>query len=116
MRDKRTFERLKIEFPVRFLDVNARKEGCGKMMDISASGIGMLVTQTVLRSGASLEMWLHLPDNQNPFYTRGEVVWCKEVEPGVYRVGVKFDSVDFMSVSRVLRVHNEKNKDVSGNV
>ena len=116
MEDKRIFERFKIEFSVRFLEVNARKEGCGKMVDISASGCGVLVTQTVLELDVSLEMWLNLPNNKDPFHSRGKVAWCKEVEPGIYRVGVKFDSVDFMSVSRVLRVRNEKNKGISGNV
>ena len=116
MGEKRIFERFKIEFPVRFLDVNARKEGRGKMMDISASGCGVLVTQTALEFGTSLEIWLHLSDNQDLFHTKGKVVWCKEVEPDVYHVGVKFDSVDFMSISHVLRMHNKKNKDIPGNV
>lgn len=116
MEEKRTFERFKIDFPVRFLNVSANKEGRGKIIDISAGGGGMLVTKTVLESGVSLEMWLHIHDNQDPFHARGEVVWCRKVEPGVYRVGVKFDSVDFMSISRVLRAHNEKNKDIPGNV
>lgn len=86
------------------------------MIDISASGGGMLATKTVLDPGTSLEMWLRLSENQDLFHTVGKVVWCKEVEPGAYRVGVKFDSIDFMNVSRVLRAHNEKNKDIPGNV
>ena len=113
MGERRAFERFMIEFPLRFLDVNAGKEGRGKVINISASGSGMLIIQTVLEPGASLEIWLHLPNKQDPFHIRGEVVWCKEVEPGIYRVGVKFDNVDFMGVSSVLRAHNEKNKDLS---
>jgi c-di-GMP-binding flagellar brake protein YcgR len=115
MEEKRTFERFKIEFPVRFLDVNVKKEGSGKIIDISAGGGGMLVTQSVLEPGASLEMWLHIPDNQEPFHTRGEVVWSKEVGSGIYRAGVKFDSVDFMNISRVLRMRNKKDRGISSN-
>ena len=116
MEERRTFERLKIDFPVKFLEINTNKEGWGRMVDISPGGGGMLVTEIVLEPGNSLEMWVNIPDNQDPLNVRGKVVWYKEVERNLYRVGVKFDSVDFLSISRVLRVLNEKNKGISDDV
>ena len=95
----------KVNFPVRFKCEGSDEEGMGKMIDVSASGGGLIVTTEALRPGIRLELWLEIPDGRDPLYIRGIVVWTTMIEKDLYRVGVQFDEVDFMGISRVLRVY-----------
>ncbi len=101
--DQRIFARFPARFPLRFLDVDTNMEGGAETSDISAKGLG-LVTNGHLQPNSSLEMWLHIPDQGEPLYARGEVVWSKMVEPNKYRSGINLDKADLMGLSRVLRV------------
>ena len=111
MQERRVFERFEVDFPLRFKDLDKNTEGVGKIVNISASGGGMFLTAQELQPGTSLELWLLIPDKKEPFHTRGKVVWLNEVESALYRVGVKFDSMDFLGISRALRVNNSHFKD-----
>jgi hypothetical protein len=101
--ERRIFERLEVDFPVKFSYLEGAKEGMGRIINISATGGGVIVTNEQLPIAAVLDMWLHIPDNKEPLRTKGEVVWSIVSAPGVYKAGVKFDKVDFMGISRVLR-------------
>ncbi|MBM3250132.1 MAG: PilZ domain-containing protein [Candidatus Omnitrophica bacterium] len=102
MEDRRVFSRFVAKFPVRFIDSKEHREGRGFANDISAKGIGFTAKEELGR-GTSLEMWLEIPDKADALYTRGEVVWSRQVEPGKYRIGVNLEKADFMGLSRVLR-------------
>jgi hypothetical protein len=101
--ERRIFQRFEVDFPVKFFYLEGAKEGMGKVINISAAGGGMIVTNEQLPIAAVLDMWLYIPDNKEPLYTKGEVVWSIVSGPGVYKAGVEFDKVDFMGLSRVLR-------------
>lgn len=103
MQDRRMFERFNVNFPVKFVVLDSSKEGMGRIVDISASGGGLIVTKEQLQPPASLEIWLEIPDNKEPFHTTGKVVWSSMIEPETYRVGVQFDQLDLMGLSRVLK-------------
>ena len=103
MDERRIFERFQVDLPVRFSYLEGTKEGMGKIVNISAGGGGMIVTGEKLLPATSLDMWLEVPDNKEPLYTKGEVVWTMVSAPDVYKVGVKFDKIHFMGISRVLR-------------
>jgi len=64
---------------------------------------GMIVTDEKLLPATRLDMWLQISDNKDPLYSKGEVVWTMVSAPHVYKVGIKFDKVDLMGISRVLR-------------
>lgn len=102
MTDRRIFERFSANFPVRFLDLNENKEGDGRLYNVSAKGLG-LVTKENLKFRTVLEMWLVIPDNGEPLYTRGEVVWSLPSGLNEYRAGVNLDKADLMGLARVLR-------------
>jgi hypothetical protein len=104
MDERRMFKRFQVDIPVRFLVVEENKEGMGKIMDISAGGVGLVITFEKMEPATHLEMWLDLPGSKEPFHTTGEVVWLRQIQPAVFRIGVKFDKVDFMGMSKVLRV------------
>ena len=103
MEDRRIFERFAVNFPVNFLNLNNNKEGLAQSQDVSAKGVGFTADQE-LQPKTPLELWLQIPDNAEPFYTRGEVAWSKMVEPDKYKVGVNLEKADLMGLSRVLRV------------
>jgi hypothetical protein len=98
------FERFNVELPIKFVYSEERKEGTGRMLDISAGGGGLIVTNEELRSHMHLEMWLFIPDGKDPLKLNGEVVWTNRIESNLCRAGVKFDKVDFMGISRILRL------------
>jgi hypothetical protein len=108
MQDRRMFERFNVNFPVKFLVLDGNKEGLGRIVDISASGGGLIVTKEQLNPTDSLEIWLQIPDNKEPFHTTGKVVWSTMIEPETYRVGVQFDEMDLMGLSRVIKYKNKE--------
>jgi len=111
-KDRRVFERISVNLPLKFLNPNSNKECLAQTHDISANGIGIL-TQEELPTHTYLEIWLQIPDNGKPLHTKGRVVWSKMLEPNRYRVGICLERIDLMGVSRVLRTINlgcESNK------
>ncbi len=74
MEDNRIFERVSARFPIRYLDPRRGQEGEAELQDVSAKGIGFL-SHAAFSQKADIEMWIKVPDNTEPLYTRGEVVW-----------------------------------------
>ena len=102
MEDRRVFERINTRLPVKFLDPLSGREGQADTTDISANGLG-LVTNESLPAMTSLEMWLGIPDQHEPFYTRGEVVWSEPLPgTGAHRIGVRLEKAELMGLARVL--------------
>jgi len=102
MEDRRVFQRFTAKLPLRFLDAKSGKEGSALTQDISAKGIGM-VTHEELKPRTSVEVWLRIPDQGEPLYTRGEVIWSKSSTPGEYKAGIDLERADLMGLSRILR-------------
>ena len=103
--DRRIVQRIPARSSLRFLDAHSNKEGLAEIQDISANGIG-LFTEEELPSHTPLEIWLQIPDRGEPLNTKGEVIWSKMVEPNRYRAGICLERVDFMAMSRVIRLQN----------
>lgn len=101
--DRRIFERIPVQIPLRFLELYSNKEGTALTYNISAKGIGLL-TQEELLPHASLELWLDIPGQTEPFYTRADVVWSKRINPDTYKVGLNLERADLMGLSRALRM------------
>ena len=110
MDERRMFERFKVDFPIKFVKKGDSKEGTGRMIDISASGGGLIITAEELSPSIDLEMWLFIPDNHEPLYTNGHVIWTKKIKENLYRAGVEFNKVDFMGVSRALRIFRQRSE------
>ncbi|MFA6350618.1 MAG: PilZ domain-containing protein [Candidatus Omnitrophota bacterium] len=101
--DKRVFERFAASLPMRLIDLNNNREIQARTVDISAKGVGFMVSQE-LQERAPLEIWLDIPDKGQPLYTRGNVAWSKVTGANEYRVGVNLEKADLMGLSRVLRM------------
>jgi len=100
--DRRMFQRFAVDFPLRFLELNSNKQGQAQTVDISAQGIG-LVSDKKLTVHAPLELWLEIPDDRQPMYTRGEVMWTQPAEDNKFRIGINLERVEFMGLARALR-------------
>ena len=100
--DRRIFARFAAKLNIRFLDLKANREGRAETVDVSAKGVG-ITSKEDMPARTPLEMWFEMPDKGGLYYTRGEVVWSKMVEPEKYRVGVNLERADLMGLSRVLR-------------
>lgn len=102
MDDRRIFERIKVKFPARFLDSTSGREGSADTVDVSANGLGLIIYED-LPDKTPLEMWLDIPDQRQPLYTRGEVVWTKDLAEGQGKhIGVRLEKAELMGLARVL--------------
>ncbi|MFA5089539.1 MAG: PilZ domain-containing protein [Candidatus Omnitrophota bacterium] len=104
MEDKRVFERIAARFPLRFLNPEDGSAGRAESVDISANGVGF-VTDEKLSVNTPIEIWLGIPDERLPLYTRGNVAWSQKLgESGQQQVGVRLDKAELMGLARVLWV------------
>jgi len=102
MEDRRVFERINTRLPVRFLDPTSGREGKADTINVCANGLG-LQTNDNLSVMTPLEMWLGIPDQHEPLYTRGEVVWSEPLPgTGEHRIGVRLEKAELMGLARVL--------------
>ena len=103
MEDRRIFERFPANFSLRYINLNSQLEGQAQTQDISAKGI-RLVSDAELKPNSAVELWLQAPGRNEPFYTRGEVAWSTSRSPGSYESGVNLERIDFMGISRLLKL------------
>lgn len=102
MEDRRIFQRFRVKYPLRFLEMESGKEGIASTSDISARGMN-ITTAEQLTAPMTLEMWLTVPDRGEPLYTRGEVVWSKPLSESEYQVGINLEKAELMALARLLR-------------
>ena len=100
--DKRTFERIPVELPLRFLDLTSDRKGLAQTHDISANGIGIHTNEKLLPR-TSLEMWLQLPNSDVSINITGWVVWSDSIEPNQYKTGISLEEIKLMAFSSILR-------------
>lgn len=107
MEDRRVFARINTKFPLRFLDPSTGREGRADAVNISANGLG-LITNEQLSDKTPLEVWLGIPDQHQPLYTRGEVVWSKWLENNQQYVGVRLEKAELIGLARILWMRRKK--------
>lgn len=103
--DRRIFERFPSRFSLKYINLNSNKEGLGHTNDVCANGLCINVPEE-LSSHNLLEIWLLLPNRNQPLYTRAEVIWSAMTRGKNYKVGLKLEKPDLMELSRVLKVTN----------
>jgi hypothetical protein len=101
--DRRLFERIPVDYPVRFKDYNQFNEGRGFCLDVAAGGMGMF-SKYKLAPQDKVDLWLELPDNFEPLNLNGEVIWSNQIQPDTWRTGVKFHNIHLMGLSRIFRL------------
>lgn len=104
--EKRCFARVARVLPIRFRNCQNTEEGNGETKDISAKGVGF-ITDVALTADVNLELWLYIPNEYDPLYAKGKVVWSARVDPKTYRIGVDLTKVDFLGIARILKIKTQ---------
>lgn len=103
MKDRRIFTRIKVRLPMKFLDPSCGKEGAGETVNVSAIGVGFISNETMYPT-TGLEMWIMIPDRQEPLHVTGEVVWSKKMDDtNAQRVGVYLENQELIELGRVIK-------------
>lgn len=105
LKDRRIFLRFPVSLPVRYVNLNLKRKSQAQTVNISANGIGILTNEELIPH-TILDIWLHIPENGQPLYTKGEVIWSKQINGHKYRVGICLKKVELMALSRVLNLIN----------
>ncbi|MEW6170826.1 MAG: PilZ domain-containing protein, partial [Candidatus Omnitrophota bacterium] len=66
-------------------------------------GVGIL-SEGKIALDKKVEITLAIPDQHEPLNVRGEVVWLRVTEKGAYRVGIKFEKINLVNLSRIFRL------------
>ncbi|MBI5145073.1 MAG: PilZ domain-containing protein, partial [Candidatus Omnitrophica bacterium] len=103
VRERRRVPRFSVSIPLTYYNFNSQKSNQGKLHNLSAQGIGF-VTDEELAPGTYLEIWLEMPDNGEQIYTKGKVVWTKQLETNQYRVGINLEGFNLKPIPIVLRI------------
>lgn len=67
-----------------------KAEAAAEILDLSDSGMRMLIKGRALEAGNMLRVRIPVADIQASVPTLAQVVWTKEEEARVYQVGLKF--------------------------
>jgi len=103
LRDRRIFARMPVDLHARYFDSVNSKEGCFRVLDISAKGMGIYAKEEI-DAGKYLEIWVTVLNSKNPLYTRGQVIWAKvDDKAGGWRAGINLERADFMSCPSILK-------------
>lgn len=100
-KERRAFFRFDIDAPLAYTAPALQKEREARLVNISASGIGMS-TNDFLPVGATVDIWLSIPGSKESVCTRGRVVWAKEETPRNFREGIMLYRADLLGVLRIL--------------
>lgn len=114
MEDRRMFARITLNVPLKFMNVYTGIEGKGETVDFSANGVGFISAgnRPVLSTGVDLEMWLNIPDQHEPLYVKGTVVWTRAMSEGnKQRVGVFLEREELLNLGRILWVKSKELKE-----
>ncbi|MDD5044976.1 MAG: PilZ domain-containing protein [Candidatus Omnitrophica bacterium] len=99
--DRRIFDRIAVDLYARYFNSEENKEGYFRVADISAKGMG-IVAQERFPRGTHLEIWVNVPEQKTPVYTRGQVVWDRQLGRG-YRAGINLEKADFMNCPKLIK-------------
>jgi len=102
--ERRTFERFSTRFPAKFKDTRTEYGDQVYLRDASAEGV-KLTSREQLFANDHVALEVKVPDaHEYPMNIRGEVIWVKNVEPGMWDVGLKFHTIDFLHMARLYSV------------
>lgn len=100
--DRRIFARFSIKLPLRFLEKNSEKLNMAESINISGNGIGF-ISKTKPSLNAPVEMWLDVPDQYEPFYVKGVVIWTKNIQKNIqkWRSGIHLLKANFINLGSI---------------
>ena len=101
-KEQRMFSRFRVNFPVRYRNLNVGRRGEGLCTDIGAGGVSIDMNQEI-DPRTPLELWLDIADGFDPINLKGRVVWSRNSGDNS-KTGVVFDCPRLIAFSRVLKL------------
>jgi hypothetical protein len=98
MKDRRYFNRFKVDYPVKFK--KGKKVSSGICKNIGAAGMGLEIN-TWIKPESSLEVWILLPNGKAPIHTEGKLIWINELSSQKWRAGLGFKRKKLMEFWRI---------------
>jgi len=103
--NRRVFERFTVYLPARLLNPETGEEIAADAVDLSAKGM-RLSSARELKPATPLEIWLDIPDREEPLYTRGKIVWSRPEGLGGFVAGVELEKAGLMDACHFMRKEN----------
>ncbi len=103
--NKRVFDRFSTRLPVKFKDTRDDFGTSVHLHNVSAQGV-KIITKDRLYLNDSVTLEVEMLDESGPMILRGEVVWAKKTDIGMWDSGLKFHKVVFMNMWRMYRLES----------
>jgi len=100
--EQRIFDRFPSRFPVKFKDTRDDFGINVRLRNVGAQG-AKITTREQLYLNDSVTLEVELMDGKGPMMIRGEVVWTKNIDAGIWDVGLKFHKIVFMDLWRLYK-------------
>lgn len=93
--ERRMFERILINLSIKYWRLRSNDNGSAHTHDISAKGMGIVIGRR-LQANATLKIWVHLHDKDEPLYIKGRVIWSRRLSKDRYIAGVNLENAGLM--------------------
>ena len=106
LKEKRLFDRFPAQFPAKFKDTRDDFGANVRLRNVCAQGARITTTEhNYLNDSVALEV--ELTDGRGPMVLRGAVTWTKEIDVGIWDVGIQFHKVVLMDLWRIYKSAEE---------
>lgn len=108
--ERRLFERMRIDFPAKFVNDNEDIEMKAFCWDFSAGG-ACVYSNDIMRPKQKLKIWMQIPNRYDSIPVDAEVVWSTQSQPGIWKVGLQFLKIRLLNFWPILRYYRQQNKE-----
>jgi hypothetical protein len=100
--EKRKAPRFEIDIPIASFAGLSSLEFKSKVRDISAWGMGMIVSRHI-PIGSLIDVVLLMPEKQDQVRLKGKIIWVQSASLDRYRIGAQFLADNFNPIPYVLK-------------
>jgi hypothetical protein len=100
--EKRRAPRFEIDIPIAGFTGMPNLEFESKVRDISAWGLGMIVSRHI-PIGSLIDVVLLMPEKQDQVRLKGKIIWVQSASLDRYRIGAQFLADNFNPIPYVLK-------------
>ena len=102
--DLRYFERIVLRVKISIRNISRDFDVEAGCVNVSAGGV-CVEAERMLLPGDDIEMWIHCGDGLAPIHRYGKIVWCRKYLEGLFKIGIKFKSLRFRGMLRLVFNH-----------
>lgn len=99
--NRRIFERIPCDFPVKIRDLSTNSSERVKGCDLSGEGMGILAKHS-LPLGKDVMLDIRFSEENTPLSGKAKVMWSRQEASGWWRIGVNFSSLRLFNLVPIL--------------